>query len=445
MDSFSHFINSLLSNIKINYNNQLAIEQVRNAISKINEYFYTIKPDIGSTKVMEQNFEYFSEFHKFWEGHHEEILDPQIVEDKCYKIAEIFNNLVNKYGIQIFYDLYDTNNLSSEEICKIRYFSANQDFRDSLNFSRLIDIYQTDPTIFDKETINNSPEDFLRNLGLTSLSQSDKRVKYAKTSSQILIDNNIEPFDLFKHYNNDVLEIKNFLLNRQGTGFGNKKVDMFIRDMVVLNVWKEPKNFDKINVASDINTVKVALRTGILKTSIPLVSSFIDIFCYQYNLIDDINAKAWRRVWEIWKESHPDTCIKSPSLLDYLIYNLIGKKFCKESLFIFECETMEHTFRWHSGRNKTCQICRDRKANVIKKVLPCQDKEGYLAIEKIDKVSGQNAIFKDVKECFFASVCLPQSPDFIKLNPPKSISILGQTGWESARVKKSEGGGGLMA
>ena len=222
MDSFSHFINSLLSNIKINYNNQLAIEQVRNAISKINEYFYTIKPDIGSTKVMEQNFEYFSEFHKFWEGHHEEILDPQIVEDKCHKIAKIFNDLVNKYGRQIFYDLYDTNNLSSEEICKIRYFSANQDFRDSLNFSRLIDIYQTDPTIFDKEKINNSPEDFLRNLGLTSLSQSDKRVKYAKTSSQILIDNNIEPFDLFEHYNNDVLEIKNFLLNRQGTGFGNK-------------------------------------------------------------------------------------------------------------------------------------------------------------------------------------------------------------------------------
>ena len=35
-------------------------------------------------------------------------------------------------------------------------------------------------------------------------------------------------------------------------------------------------NFDKIDVASDINTMKVAFRTRILKTEIPLVSSFLD-------------------------------------------------------------------------------------------------------------------------------------------------------------------------
>jgi hypothetical protein len=34
---------------------------------------------------------------------------------------------------------------------------------------------------------------------------------------------------------------------------------------------------------------------------------------------------------------------------------------------------------------------------------------------------------------------------FKKLNPPKSISILGQTGWESAKTKRDEGGGGLMS
>ena len=53
---------------------------------------------------------------------------------------------------------------------------------------------------------------------------------------------------------------------------------MFLRDMIVLGVWEKPKNFDKIDVASDINTVKVALRAGILKTAIPLVSSLLDIF-----------------------------------------------------------------------------------------------------------------------------------------------------------------------
>lgn len=29
--------------------------------------------------------------------------------------------------------------------------------------------------------------------------------------------------------------------------------------------------------------------------------------------------------------------------------------------------------------------------------------------------------------------------------PPKSISIMGQTGWNSAYAKQNEGGGGLMA
>ena len=29
--------------------------------------------------------------------------------------------------------------------------------------------------------------------------------------------------------------------------------------------------------------------------------------------------------------------------------------------------------------------------------------------------------------------------------PPKSISIMGQTGWNSAYTRQDEGGGGLMA
>lgn len=52
---------------------------------------------------------------------------------------------------------------------------------------------------------------------------------------------------------------------------------MFLRDMVVLGIWQNVDGFDKIDVASDINTIKVALRTGIIKTEIPLVSSFLDI------------------------------------------------------------------------------------------------------------------------------------------------------------------------
>ena len=239
------------------------------------------------------------------------------------------------------------------------------------------------------------------------------------------------------------------MINTRGAGFGNKKTDMFLRDMVVLGVWQDVENFDKVDVASDINTIKVALRTGILKTKIPLISSFLDIFCYQYSLIDEMNALAWRKVWEVWHQKYPSECIESPCLIDYLVYRVIGKEFCKESLSIFECETKQHTFKWHSARNRTCQVCYKKginnKAHVIKKVLPCTDPEGYLVIQNSAFVSGNNALLPNIKECPFVSVCESKTNNFRKLNPPKSISILGQTGWETAKTRAFEGGGGLMS
>jgi len=54
-------------------------------------------------------------------------------------------------------------------------------------------------------------------------------------------------------------------------------------------------------------------------------------------------------------------------------------------------------------------------------------------------------LLPNLKECPFAAVCDPKSKKFLKLNPPKSISILGKTGWESARTRSNEGGGGLMS
>ena len=355
------------------------------------------------------------------------------------------NKLYLNYGKAIFYELYDTSSLSPEEICQIRYFSANQDFRGSRDFAELGRIFSDDPTIFDVHKIYKDPEDFLKQIGITSLSQNDKRVKYARIAAEILINLKIKPFDLFDYFDKDVLQIKNFLLNNRGSGFGNKKTDMFLRDMIVLGGWKNPVNFDKIDVASDINTIKVALRTGILKTEIPLLSSFLDIFCYQYSLIDEMNALAWRKVWEIWRQKYPQTCIESPCLIDYLVYRIIGKEFCKESLSIFKCENENHIFKWHSSRNKTCQVCKHSKATLISKILPCTDEEGHIYIEKNAFVNGENALLKGLKECPFESVCNPKSKDFKKLNPPKSISILGQTGWESARTRAEEGGGGLMS
>ena len=446
MNNFNIFFDNLLRVFRISLSHELTIDEIKLIITKINEYFFTNYEGIGYTNMLDSSFEYFSEFHKFWEKYHETILNPTIDEKQCVKVAEVLHQVYIKYNHSLFYELYETYFLKPDEICKIRYFTANQDFRGSRIYNKIFQVYINDPSIFDKKSIYQNPEDFLKNIGVTALSQNDKRVKYAKTASQILIDNNIEPYDLILFSDNDISKLRNFLIDNKGSGFGNKKTDMFLRDMVVLGVWKNVINFEKIDVASDINTIKVALRTGILKTDIVLLSSFLDIFCYQYELIDKMNALAWRRVWEIWKKRYPSECVESPCLIDFFIYRIIGKEFCKESLAMFECQTKQHTFRWHSSKNKTCQVCYKNnkikeKAYLIGKVLPCSDEQGHIVIQKSPFVTGNEALLPNIKECPFVSVCEPKRADFKKLNPPKSISILGQTGWESAKTRSKEGGG----
>ena len=119
-------------------------------------------------------------------------------------------------------------------------------------------------------------------------------------------------------------------------------------------------------------------------------------------------------------------------LIDYLIYRVIGKEFCKDTLFTFECESKEHRFKWHSARNRSCQICAKknvkRSAAVIQRVLQCADSEGYTFITQSEFVNGKNPVLPGIRECPFVDVCHPRDPYFRKLNPPKSISILGQKG-----------------
>ena len=449
MDLFSNFFHELVKSNPSKDGEDIPIENKRKIISSLNDFLYTNYENIGTTRILDGDFEYFSDFHKFWEKHHEEILNPVIDEKQCFKIAEILHNIFVNHGEKTFTELYNTFALQPKEICLIRYFSANQDFRGSRQFEKLFKIYSNDPSKFNVNNINSNPEDFLKNLKITDLSQSDKRLKYAKTASQLLIDNKIEPYGLLNYCGNDFLKVRTLLTKNRGSGFGKKKTDMFLRDMCLLGVWLNGKNFDKIDVASDINTIKVALRTGILQTEIPLLSSFLDIFCYQYTLMDEKSAMAWRRVWEIWKENYPKECIESPCLIDYLVYRVIGKEFCKETLVTFEGETCKHTFKWHSARNKTCQICNKKsikeKAISLTKTLPCTDDDGYISIRQSKYVSGMDAVLPGIDECPFVEACNPRDSKFIKFNPPKSISILGQTGWERARTRKGEGGGGLMA
>jgi len=123
--------------------------------------------------------------------------------------------------------------------------------------------------------------------------------------------------------------------------------------------------------------MRVALRAGLIKGHVPLLSSFLDVYCYQYALVDKVTQQAWRAVWEEWGSVSPSTRPPTPASMDYLIYQGIGKMYRRKSAL--------------------CKIGRG---------------------------------------CPFDAVC---PADTRKLQPPKSISIVGQTSWTSAET--DEGGG----
>ncbi len=443
MEKLSNFCSEI--KVAIGEADTLSVIDARKVVKSINDFLYTNYPGIGTTLELGEYREYFSDFHKFWEAHHKEILDCKIDDEKCEQVADALRAIYVQTDGDAFSDLYDTCGLRKEDVCRIRFLTANQDFRGSLEFAKLAKIFKTDPSIFDEELIADDSAAFIGKIGISDKSQNDKRNGYAETMSKFLLDKGCAPYGLIDKYERDIFQLRQAIIACDGAGYGNKKTDMFLRDMVVLGVWEDVTGFDKIDVASDVNTIKVALRTGIIKTEIPLVSSFLDIFCHQYGYVETMNASAWRRVWEIWNEKYPAECIESPCLIDYFVYNVIGKQFCKEILYQFECETHAHTFMWHSGRNRTCQVClmngiKKVKAQPIARMMPCSNEEGYVAILETPYVLSLPDEQK-INECPFKEICQENR----YLQPPKSISILGQTGWTTAYARKNEGGGGLMA
>lgn len=431
----------------IHHKNSLSVSDARDVVRQLNEFLYTNYEGIGTTKALEDYYDYFSDFHKYWQAHHEEILDAKIVDGKCEQVAEALHfiyKLTNGKAFANVSDKYRLSKLSDEEICRIRLLTGNQDFRGSRDFDVFADKYKADPYTFDEDFIANNPKLFLQRLDLGNLSQTDKRIDYARNIANFVKSNASSPYELIKSFDGNIYDLRNALIDFPNSGYGAKKADMVLRDMVVLGIWKNVSGFDRINVASDINTVKVALRTGIVKTAIPLVSSFIDIFCYQYSYIDDMNVKAWRRVWELWMNSHPEDNIQSPCLIDFFVYAVVGKQFCNPNLYIYKGDTCGHTFVWLSPMNKTCQVCyrqgiKGRKAHKINRVMACCNSEGSLAIENTKFVEDLPDD-KKIKDCPFSNIC-----EHKNLMPPKSISIKGQTGWVKAYSRKGDGGGGLMA
>lgn len=422
--------------------NKLRVE--KKLLLLLNEYIFQTTDSLGKTQFNGEEFPYFSEYHKYWEKHHRDLLDVKINEERALEVAKALSNAKSIFGNAIFRVNHNVTNLTRQDIAQARYFTANQDFRGSINepYNKI----KQYPEKFQSQWIYDNANDFLSLIGVSRKSQNDKRIDFAKKSALFLINNNIDAFGLAAHFNNDAVAIRNALINSVGMGYGLKKTNMFIRDMVELGVWQLAR-FSDIDVASDVNTMKLALRTGILETDIPIISSFLDQFCHQYSLIDEFSAKAWRKVWELWKEIDNLNAPESPCQIDYLLYR-IGQDYCKEILSIYKCET-GHDFYHLGNKLRFCPYSRCKKSNktakFIKKQLPCQIDSSLLPLKKgrIDiKPDNMLSIFNG--KCIFEGVCRSKDSGFILFDPPMSISIKGQTGWTESYSFKGRGGGGMM-
>jgi hypothetical protein len=447
--SFREFVESLNQRIGMPlpkfWTSLSEVQLAQRFLEKLNEYFFQTYEGIGTTKFDGEELRYFSEFHKFWEAHHQEILNVRVDRLQAQLVAQSLSSAIKKYGKSILNVIHETHGLRQESIAQVRFFTANQDFREppENQFGK----YWDDPTRFEAEEIDYEPADFLRFLGMTRLSQTDKRLDFARNAAKFLLDSRITAFEIAQRFDNDAVQIREALVNAPNIGYGLKKANMFIRDMVELDVWPYLRNFDQVDVASDINTMKLALRTRILQTDIPLLSSFIDIFCYQYGHVDEMSARAWRTVWEQWQQFDSVTAPLSPCQMDFLLYR-IGREYCKEIVVQYVCEK-GHVFYHFGGRLKNCRICgragRRVRAHARAHLLPCQLDNANLPREEGQLLLSDNKLLKTFDGvCILETNCQPRTEKFRALEPPKSISIKGQTSWTNSYAYKDKGGGGMM-
>jgi len=434
MNRWNNFIDELEEIIDKNE----GIEQIRKVLHHMNFYFYVQDESLGKTEALGEKMEYFSPHHKVWEENFEEILDFEMDEDVAYNIASVLIEVQREEGLLPVEsgDKAPSPDLSAGEIARIRFFSANQDFKIDINSP--YKIYKQHPELFNEEILSKDPGirmELIDKLGAKS--QYDKRTDYVKNSSKFLTEKGIEPYEIAEYYEYDATKIRDALINTSNMGYSEKKTDMFIRDMEDLGVWTNLENLSEIiDVASDVNTMKVALRTGLLKSSIPALSSFLDIFCHQYMFYDKMNARAWRTVWEKMKEIDEENAPPYAGALDFLVYNL-GRTVCKPKVTIYECQNCGNRLKWNTARKRKCPSCGALELKKKNRFLPCEidgfDNKNISRIRKKVPLDDNNCIFHDI--------CSEKRK---KLNPPESISIKGRTGWNSARTDKG-GGGGLKS
>lgn len=363
-------------------------------LHEVNSFFYQQKVDVTG--------EHISEFHEYWEKNHEKILSPRIdPTGECLAVARILERIYSKNTIKVQLDTLD---LDKEEVANVRFFTAIQDFNiDIHSKGNPFEFFKRHPDCFNPDKVVDNEllvDELLNYIGAES--QRDKRKPWMLHAARLLRDRyGSSAFNINSVHEGDVEAIVSALSADDRYGFSTKKAHMFLRDMADLGVWKYSKNADKLDVMSDKNTMRVALRTGILQFRIPLLASYLDVYCYQYQLADRMCRQAWRRVWEQWGTIRGHHRPPTPASMDYLIYRL-GKTTCRGST----------------------RICAPNYPVDIKKL------ESLIPQDRL--------VFGEDRYCVFNPLCDMKRKI---LNPPNSISIMGRTGWERGRTNEGGGGG----
>jgi hypothetical protein len=368
-------------------------ELAASILDQINKFLYQKRTALPA--------DYISEFHRYWKANHEKILSPVIDQNgECLTVAKVLEDIYRNNTIRVQINTLD---LTKEEIANVRFFTAIQDFNIDVHArSNPFEFYKRHPNCFKPNKIMNNAllvDELLNFIGAQS--QRDKRKPWMLNAARLLVEQyNSSAYEINKVHGGDVVEIVKSLTAEEKYGFSIKKSHMFLRDMADLGVWKYKRNVEKLDVMSDKNTMRVALRTGILQFRIPLLASFLDVFCYQYSLVDRLNRESWRRVWEKWGEIPRNHRPPTPASMDYLIFRL-GKIACRPS----------------------------------KRICPPEKEIAEKRLESL--VPQDRLIFRGDRYCTFTKVCQLERK---MLNAPNSISIEGRTGWKSG--KTNEGGGG---
>ncbi|MFC1865953.1 hypothetical protein ACFLYB_04505 [Chloroflexota bacterium] len=189
MGEFRVFTEDLFRTLGIEYSKPAKLPESDLAgvfLERFNKFLYQRDKKIGD--------DYISRFHKYWEKHHEEILQLKIDDSQCLKIAKVIEPIYahpEKFPDYEIKPPISREGISNEAVANVRFFTAIQDFKINIHKGgrNPFEQYKKTPEWFTASAIVDDPSlitSFLRYLEAAG-SQGDKRQKWMLEAAEFLV------------------------------------------------------------------------------------------------------------------------------------------------------------------------------------------------------------------------------------------------------------------